>query len=202
MNPPRNSPDAYGESSSTGGGENGARKESPDSSPTFALPPRPLDQVIFWIISWVLLVGLYLLLVVDSIDMAELVTGAVAAAVGATAATIVRSQRLVSFRPRLRWALGLWRLPLQAVLDTGLLVAVLWRRLVLRRPVSGSFYAVPLRAGGGDSEAAARRAVAKSVGSFAPNTYVLDVDRERELILVHQLVPKPDRKNIDPLGLG
>jgi multisubunit Na+/H+ antiporter MnhE subunit len=202
MNRPGNSPDAYGEGPTTGGGENGAREDRPSSSPTFALPPSPLDQVIFWVVSWFLLTGLYLLLVVDSIDMAELVTGAAAAAVGATAATIVRSQRLVSFRPRLRWALGLWRLPLQAVLDTGILVAVLWRRLVLRRPVTGTFHAVPFRVGGGDPEAAARRAVAKGAGSFAPNTYVLDIDRERELILVHQLVPKPDRKNIDPLGLG
>jgi multisubunit Na+/H+ antiporter MnhE subunit len=196
MNHPCNSPDAYGE------GENDARRDRPGSSQTFALPPSPLDQVIFWVISWVLLFGLYLLLVVDSIDMAELVTGAAGAAVGATAATIVRSQRLFSFSPRLRWALGIWRLPLQAVLDTGLLVAVLWCRLVLRRPVGGSFHAVPFRAGGGDPEEAARRAIAGGAGSFAPNTYVLDVDRERELILVHQLVSRPDQKNIDPLGLG
>ena len=162
-----------------------------------------LDQVVFWVVSWVLLTGLYLLLVVDSIDMSELVMGAIAAAVGATAATVVRSQRLVSFRPRLRWVLGLWRLPLQAALDAGILVAALWRQLVLRRPVGGTFRAVPFRAGGSDPEAAARRVAAKSVGSFAPNTYVLDVDRERELILVHQLVPKPDQpKSIDPLELG
>jgi multisubunit Na+/H+ antiporter MnhE subunit len=196
MNHPCNSPDA------NGGGENGARQDRPDSSPTFALPPSLLDQVIFWGASWVVLVGLYLLLVVDSIDMAELVTGAAGAAVGATAATIVRSQRLFSFSARLSWVLGLWRLPLQAVLDTGLLVAVLWRRLVLRRPVGGSFHAVPFRAGGEDPEEAARRAIAGIAGSFAPNTYVLDVDRERELILVHQLVSSPDQKNIDPLGLG
>jgi multisubunit Na+/H+ antiporter MnhE subunit len=165
--------------------------------------PGLLNQLVFWIISWVLLTSLYLLLVIDSIDVAELITGAVAAAAGATAATAVRSQRLVAFRPRPRWALGLWRLPLQALLDTGVLVIVLWRRLVLRRPVGGSFRAVPFRAAGEDPEAAARRAVAKGVGSFAPNTYVLDVDREHELILVHQLVPKPDRpRSIDPLGLG
>lgn len=165
--------------------------------------PGVLDQLVFWIVSWVILSGLYLLLVVDSIDKAELVTGAVAAAVGATAATVVRSQDLVSFRPRLRWALRLWRLPLQAVLDSGVLVAVLWRRLVLRRATGGSFRAVPFRAAGEDPEAAARRAITKGVASFAPNTYVLDIDQERELILVHQLVPTPDQpESIDPLGLG
>ena len=180
--------------------EHGAEEGRPDSS----LPsPSLLSQAVFWIVSWVLLTGLYLLLVVDSIDLSELVMGAVAAAVGAAAGTAVRSQRLVVFRPRLYWALGLWRLPLQAVLDTGILVAALWRSLVLRRPVDGSFRAVPFRAGGEDPEAAARRAIAKGVGSFAPNTYILDVDREQELILVHQLVPKPDQpSSVDPLELG
>jgi hypothetical protein len=73
--------------------------DKPGSSVTSPPVPGPVDQVVFWVVSWVLLVGLYLLLVVDSIDVSELVTGAVAAAVGATAATTVRSQRLVSFRP-------------------------------------------------------------------------------------------------------
>jgi hypothetical protein len=69
--------------------------------------------------------------------------------------------------------------------------------------VGGSFRAVPFRAGGEDPEAAARRAIAEGVGSFAPNTYILDVDREHELILAHQLVPKPNQpKDIDPLELG
>lgn len=180
-------------------GNNSDRAETGNS----LTAPGLLDQVVFWTVSWVLLTGLYILLVVDSVDISELVMGTVAAAISATVATAVRAQRLVVFRPRLRWALGLWRLPLQAGLDTGVLVAVLWRRLVLRRSVGGSFRAVPFRAGGEDPEAAARRAVAKGAASFAPNTYVLDIDRERELILVHQLVPKPDRpKDIDPLGLG
>src|SRR5919199_3158919 len=174
-----------------------------DTSMVEEMAPGRLNQFIFWVVSLSILTGLYLLLVVDSIDVSRLITGLVAAAVGAAAATAVRSQRLVIFRPRLRWALGLWRLPLQAMRDTGILVAVLWRRLVLRRPVGGSFRAVPFRASGEDSEAAARRAGVKGVGSFAPNTYVLDIDQDHELILVHQLVPKPDQpKNIDPLGLG
>jgi multisubunit Na+/H+ antiporter MnhE subunit len=184
--------------------ENGmSEHQARDTGTIEEMAPGRLDQVIFWLVSWISLTGLYLLLVVDSIDVSELITGIFAAAVGATAATAVRSQRLVSFRPRLRWALGLWRLPLQAALDTGVLVAILWRRLVMRRSVGGSFRAVPFRAAGEDAEAAARRAIVKGVGSFAPNTYVLDIDREHELILVHQLVPEPEQpRSIDPLELG
>ena len=151
---------------------------------------------------WILLTCLWIPLAFE-VAVPELVAGAVAAAAGATLATAVRAQRLISFRPRLRWALGLWRLPLQFALDTGLLIAVLWRRLVMRQPVSGSFRAIPFRAVGEEPEANARRAIAMTVGSVAPNTYVIDIDQDYELILVHQLVPKPDdSKSIDPLELG
>ena len=41
-----------------------------------------------------------------------------------------------------------------------------------------------------------------TIGSIAPNTYVIDIDQDYQLILVHQLVPKPgDSKSIDPLEL-
>jgi multisubunit Na+/H+ antiporter MnhE subunit len=185
-----------------GEGGHGAEGGGAESSATLPPAPSPLGQVVFWVVWWILLTGLWIPLAFD-VSAPELVAGAVAAAAGATLATAVRAQRLISFRPRLRWALRLWRLPLQVALDTGILVAVLWRRLVMRQPVSGSFRAIPFRAGGEEPEANARRAMAMTIGSIAPNTYVIDIDQDYELILVHQLVPKPgDSKSIDPLELG
>lgn len=166
------------------------------------LTPGPLDQSVFWIAWWVVLAVLWLLLV-DKLKGSELIAGALAAAVGATFSTLVRARSPHSFRLRARWMLGLWRLPPQAALDVGVLAAALWRHLILRRSVSGAFRAVPFRATGEDAEATARRATTAGAVSFTPNTYVLDVDRERGFILVHQLVPKPgDRKSADPLELG
>jgi len=186
--------DAYNED-----GVDGGRQEDPATPPP---EPDPLGRVVFWVVWWILLTGLWIPLTFE-VAVPELVAGAVAAAAGATLATAVRAQRLISFRPRLRWALRLWRLPLQVALDTGILVAVLWRRLVMRQPVSGSFRAIPFRAVGEEPEANARRAMAMTIGSIASNTYVIDIDRDYELILVHQLVPKPgDSTSIDPLELG
>src|SRR5829696_661424 len=189
-------PDAYGED-----GHDADEGRTEDSA---APPPAlsPLGRVIFWVVWWILLTGLWIPLAFE-VAVPELVAGAIAAAAGATLATAVRAQRLISFRPQLRWALRLWRLPLQVVLDTGLLVVVLWSRLVMRQPISSSFRAIPFRAVGENPEANAKRAIAVTVGSFAPNTYVIDVDQDYELILVHQLVPKSgDSKSIDPLELG
>lgn len=189
--------DAYGE-----GDHYADEGMTEDHSATPPPAPSPLGKVVFWVVWWILLTGLWIPLAFE-VAVPELVAGAVAAAAGATLATAVRSQRLISFRPQLRWVLRLWRLPMQVVLDTGLLVAVLWRRLVMRQPVSSSFRAIPFRAVGENPEANARRAMAMTLGSIAPNTYVIDIDLDYQLILVHQLVPKPgDTKSIDPLELG
>ena len=47
-----------------------------------------------------------------------------------------------------------------------------------------------------------RRALAESLGSFAPNTIIVGVDAERELLLGHQLRPGGGDEAIDVLGLG
>ena len=191
--------DAHSESRGGEGGDGAGRPENPASLPP---APSPLGQVVFWVVWWIFLTGLWIPLAFD-VAVPELLASAIAAAAGATLVTAVRAQRLISFRPRLRWVLRLWRLPLQVALDTGILVAVLWRRLVMRQPVSGSFRAIPFRADGEEPEANARRAMAMTIGSIAPNTYVIDIDRDYGLILVHQLVPKPgDSPSIDPLELG
>lgn len=159
-------------------------------------------RVTFWIACWLFLMILWFLLV-EKLKVSELIAGALAAAVGTMFSSLVRSRSPYSFRPRARWLLGLWRLPLRAALDVGVLAAALWRRLVLRRPVGSAFRAVPFRATGESAEEAAGRAITVGAASFAPNTYVLGVDRERGVILVHQLVPEPgDRKSADPLELG
>jgi hypothetical protein len=117
--------------------------------------------------------------------------------------TAIRAQRIVAFRPRLRWLLAAPLVLPRAVADVGLLAGALFRRLVLRRDVRGSFHAVRFRHGGSGGEATARRVLTKLVASFGPNTYVLDVDEDRDVILVHQLVSRPGgTRDADPLDLG
>jgi hypothetical protein len=47
-----------------------------------------------------------------------------------------------------------------------------------------------------------RRALAESFGSFAPNTIIIGVDAERELLLGHQLRRRGGDDAIDVLRLG
>jgi multisubunit Na+/H+ antiporter MnhE subunit len=135
-----------------------------------------------WGAWWVLLAALYLLLA-DTVLLPELVVGAVAAAIGATGAVLCRSQRRELLRPRLRWLRGLWR-PLLGVFTD---LVPLARTLVTRG--SGELHSVSVTIPGDRGEQAAFVAFTEAVGSLAPNTVVVDVDRERGVLLVHQLAP-------------
>jgi multisubunit Na+/H+ antiporter MnhE subunit len=148
-----------------------------------------------WVAWWFVSAALWLWLV-DNTHGPELLVGAGVSAIGASAAIVVRQQRRVVLRPRLRWLLRTWR-PLAAYpRDTWLLVKALPRRQ------AGRFVALPIHVHGDDPHSAAQRVVMQTAASFAPNTYVIGTDAERNLVLVHQLVRTPSVKDdTDPLRL-
>lgn len=133
-----------------------------------------------WAAWWVLLAALYLLLA-DAVVLPELVVGAVAASVGATGAVLVRSQRHELLRPRLRWLRAAGRPALGVFTD----LVPLTRTLVTRR--SGELHRVPVTIPGDGGEAAAFVAFTEVLGTLAPNTVVVDVDRDQGVLLVHRL---------------
>jgi len=74
------------------------------------------------------------------------------------------------------------------VVDCRIVMGAVWRRLARREPVRGAFTAFPFSCGGDDAEAAARRALYVMAISLTPNTFVIGIDRENDVMLVHQLV--------------
>ena len=152
----------------------------------------------FWIVAWLVLWALYVLLVFKT-EPAEIVAGAACGAVGATAGTLVRSQRSVRFNPGRGWWRGMLHLPRELIVDTWLLVGVLWRVLVRRELVRGRFITLPFPGVRGESSrAVSRRAVAKWFGSVAPNSLVVGFDEDAERILLHQLATTKDPPICDP----
>jgi multisubunit Na+/H+ antiporter MnhE subunit len=141
----------------------------------------------FWLAWYVPLLALWMLLV-DSLALDEVLLGVLAAAAAATAADVVRAQDLVRFRMRPRWLAGVWTLPWQVVVDSGVLAVALWRQLSRPGSVRGTFRVLPFPREGDDAAAAARRALVTSVVSLAPNTYVVGIEGDEGVMLVHQLV--------------
>jgi hypothetical protein len=119
-----------------------------------------------WLAWWPPLAALYVLLV-GTLALPELVIAAIAASVGATGAVLVQP-RLPRPRPRLAWR------PLADLFPDALRLA--W---ALVRGTRGRFEEVPFEGG----------AEAEALGSLAPCTIVVAVDRERGVLLIHRLAP-------------
>jgi multisubunit Na+/H+ antiporter MnhE subunit len=147
----------------------------------------------FGVAWWAALMAAWLLFV-DTFAVAEVLAGVVASALAASLAEAVRERGYVGFAPRARWVAHGPRVVWQILVDCWILEVALVQRLRGRR-VRGVMYRVPIRYGGDDSRAAARRALLNFAVSITPNSYVLDLESDTGTALVHQLVP--DR--LDPL---
>jgi multisubunit Na+/H+ antiporter MnhE subunit len=141
------------------------------------------------------------LLLVDTLKIAELAAGAVAAGLGALAAVAVSSGGGPALRPRGAWLLRLPAALARLPLDTGVVALALWRAILRRRPMHGSFRAIRFRSGGRDGRSLARRVAAKWLDSLGPNSYVIGIDDEQDVMLVHQLDPPADPASADPMEL-
>jgi hypothetical protein len=166
--------------------------------------PRPAllaRRALSWSVAWVAAAALYLLLI-DITDLPELIVGAGAAVLAATGLELAREQGIVGEAIRLRWLLRVARPVLKIPADIVVVSLAALAALVKRGESRGSFRAVPFTCGQDERLETGRRALAEAFGSLAPNTFVVGIDTERELIIAHQLRRTADRRSIDVLDLG
>jgi multisubunit Na+/H+ antiporter MnhE subunit len=140
-----------------------------------------------WLLWWVLLMSLWIILD-DSIAADELLAGAGAAALGACLAEMAGYQAATRVRIRIRWLIPALRLPGQVVRDTVIVFAVLWRRLARGQEPPSGFRELPVRYADNTAAGKTRRALQVGGQSVAPNTFALGIDRDRDVMVVHQLV--------------
>jgi len=124
----------------------------------------------------------------DSISTDELLAGAGAAALAALLAELVTYQAATRFRMRIKWLAPALSLPGQVVRDTVTVYRALWRRLVHGEQPPSAFLEVPARYGDDSAEGITRRVLLVGGTSLAPNTFVLGIDKDREVMVVHRLV--------------
>jgi multisubunit Na+/H+ antiporter MnhE subunit len=151
--------------------------------------------VIWWVLGAALWIALF-----DNVPLSELVSGAVAAALGATAAVLVRQQRRIVLRPRARWLKPGLRATAAIVTDLPSAAQALVTRGVLRRPVTGTLHLLPFAATGDDPEQAALRVLTATLGSLGPNTVIVDIDTDSGTLHAHQLVTRDPAGSALPLG--
>jgi hypothetical protein len=146
------------------------------------------------------LAAAFYLVLIDTVSTPELyaMCGVVLLAGGAFVAA---REEAFPQKIKARWLLGSWRvlagLPMQIVLVCRDALVQPFTRTATR----GRFRAVPFRCGEAPDDRG-RRALAESLGSFAPNTIVLGVDTDSGLLLVHQLHPRGGSDELDVMELG
>lgn len=152
------------------------------------ITPRVVRRAGTWLAWWVLLMSLWEI-IDDSIATDELLAGAGAAALAAFVAEFVGEQAQARFRMRVQWLAQAFGLPRQVAMDTVTVFAALWRLLARGERPPSAFRAEPVRPGGSGTEATTRRVLLMGARSAAPNTFVLGIDTDTGLMVVHELVP-------------
>jgi multisubunit Na+/H+ antiporter MnhE subunit len=130
----------------------------------------------------------------DSVATDELLAGAGAAAIAASLAELVTYQAASRFRMRIGWLVPALRLPGEVARDTVIVYRALWRRLVHGEQPPSAFIERPVRFGDDTPEGVTRRTLLVGGTSVAPNTFVLGIDPERDVMVLHQLVAEREGK--------
>jgi multisubunit Na+/H+ antiporter MnhE subunit len=155
----------------------------------------------FWLIAFVFSFALWMVHD-DSAKLPELLAGVGVAALAATGTELVRRQRVagIAILPRF-----LRRAPVlipSAIRDCVTLTRLAFQQLARPQAVRGKTVALPFAHGGDVPPEAGRRALAQGLGSFAPNTIVVGVDPERNVLIAHQLAATSKPSDLDPLELA
>jgi multisubunit Na+/H+ antiporter MnhE subunit len=111
-------------------------------------------------------------------------------ALGALATWVVLEQRIVWFRDG-KDVLEAWRLPGYMFTGTAEIFQVLLAQLFARKPAPSLILQVPYEAVGDDPHETARRALAVTYTTSTPNFIVLGIDRERGMLVFHQIKRGP-----------
>lgn len=147
----------------------------------------PRRRIAGWLV-WFAVLNVLWLVFISAWVVEEEILGVVASAIAATAAEVVREQGPVGFRPRARWLWQMRVLPARSVHESVGVLGALARQLVGRGAVRGRFRLVEVTLPDDPDEAAAKRALLTAGESFAPNAYVVAIDPQENLMLVHELV--------------
>jgi hypothetical protein len=101
-----------------------------------------------------------------------------------------------------RWLGSAHRALIKVPPDIAMVALAAVRQLVRRDRLVGEFRAVRFRSDRDDALAAGRAALSEVLGSLAPNTIVIGIDRRRGVIVAHQLRRTGGPEALDVLELG
>jgi multisubunit Na+/H+ antiporter MnhE subunit len=138
-----------------------------------------------WLIEWFAALTLWVCFTF-SFSVDELLIGAASATLAVVALEAAFRAEPLCFHPTLEMMAQVRKLPLLIVRGLWALASVLWSRMSGGRSQSG-FRIVHFNAAGTDPKKAAKRALVVSFSTTPPNSIIVDVDLEKNQMLMHQV---------------
>jgi Na+/H+ ion antiporter subunit len=145
--------------------------------------------VLFVLLWWAALFGWWVVLTGTNSGLEE-IAAAAAALLSALLALALRRLGLLRYRFEARWLAKALKVPFKIVREIGVVFWALALHMAGQRRLSGRYRAFEFPAGGDDPTSAGRRAVAAEADALSPNTFPVDIDRERQVVLRHELDPR------------
>jgi hypothetical protein len=143
----------------------------------------------FAVLWWAALLGWWVLLVGTNAGLEE-IAAASAATLGTLFAFGLRRQGLTRYRFEPASIARALTFPWKVLRELAIVFWALFLHLARIRPVRSVYRAFPFPAGGADPTSRGRRALAAAADAVAPNTYPIDIDTERGVVLRHELDPR------------
>lgn len=139
--------------------------------------------------AWFVVLTGFSFALVSEYDWPEIATGVGAGVLGAAAAVLSSTAERGRFRPAWGWLAWLGPLPLTVLGDTGRLTVLLLRHILTvgRRAPRGAMRELRLPLPEDAARATALRALGALTLSFAPGSYVVDVDADTGVVLLNDL---------------
>ncbi len=138
-------------------------------------------------VEFLFLLGLWMIFV-SMAKVDELVVGIGAALISAFADGVVKAKNFAVFAPHLKSMLLVFWEPWYALDGTAAIFLALGKHIMGKKS-EAQLRAIPFDGGGDDPESAARRALAIMYTTIPPNFIVVGIDRDKNLMLVHQVSP-------------
>ena len=147
-----------------------------------------MKHVVPWLGWWLALFWLWFLLVGEWNNQ-EIAAAAISATIAASLAEFARTRTGFSAHVPLRGLVDLPGAFGMVLVDFGIVAWALLAGISRRRVVRGRLILREFDGGAGAGPGVGPRAWAVLIASYSPNAFVIDVDPERDTVLIHDLVP-------------
>jgi len=171
-------------------------QDSNSDTKEFSKRPKPVTDFMFPVVYWWFAILLFWFCLLQPIHFTEILAGMLCALISSLLATAANSVGSFKLHPEGRWLKLAFSIPTRLFQDFWKAILALGRQILQKDPQYGEFRAVHFDDDLQGGFLADRRVLLTTMISLLPNTYVIGTDLDENMILIHEMVPSSDLKDL------